>query len=42
MFNVTIGDETMDAVGADYVDIPAALNGTPLVVEFHIYYFFAT
>ena len=42
MFNVTIGEETIDAVGADHVDIPAALNGTHLVVEFHIYYFFAT
>ena len=40
--NVTIGDETRDAVGSDFVDIPAPLNGTPLVVEFNIYYFFAT
>ena len=42
MFNVTIGNETQNAVGADHVDIPAALDGTPLVVEFHVYYFFAT
>lgn len=42
MFNITIGDETRDAVGSDYVDIPATLNGTPLVVEFHVYYFFAS
>ncbi|MEJ6665883.1 MAG: CARDB domain-containing protein [Euryarchaeota archaeon] len=42
MFNITIGDETRDAVGFDHVDIPAPLNGTTLLVEFHIYYFFAT
>ncbi len=42
MFNVTIGNETQNAVGADFVDVPAALDGTPLVVEFHVYYFFAT
>ena len=42
MFNITIGDETRDAVGSDYVDIPAPLNGTPLVVEFYVYYFFAS
>lgn len=42
MFNVTIGNETQNAVGADHVDITAALDGTPLVVEFHVYYFFAT
>ena len=42
MFNITIGDETRNAVGLDHVDIPAALNGTTLLVEFHIYYFFAT
>jgi hypothetical protein len=42
MFNITIGNETRDAVGLDQVDIPASLNGTPLVVEFDIYYFFST
>lgn len=42
MFNITIGDETRDAVGLDQVDIPASLNGTPLTVEFDIYYFFST
>jgi hypothetical protein len=42
MFNITIGNETRDAVGLDQVDIPANLNGTPLVVEFDIYYFFST
>lgn len=42
MFNITIGDETRNAVGFDHVDIPAPLNGTTLLVEFHIYYFFAT
>lgn len=42
MFNVTIGNETQNAVGADFVDIPASLNGTSLTVEFDIYYFFST
>jgi hypothetical protein len=42
MFNITIGNETRDAVGLDQVDIPASLDGTPLVVEFDIYYFFST
>jgi len=42
MFNITIGDETKNAVGFDHVDIPAPLDGTPLLVEFHVYYFFAT
>gem|GEM_PF-5414417 len=42
MFNVTIGNETQNAVGADFVDIPAPLNGTSLTVEFDIYYFFST
>lgn len=42
MLNVTIGNETRDAVGADFVDLPAPLNGTSLTVEFDIYYFFAS
>ena len=42
MFNITIGNETRDAVGLDQVDIPASLDGTPLTVEFDIYYFFST
>jgi hypothetical protein len=42
MFNITIGNETRDAVGLDQVDILVSFNGTPLVVEFDIYYFFST
>jgi hypothetical protein len=42
MFNLTIGEETRNAVGEEYVDIPAPLNGTLLTVEFDVYYFYET
>ena len=40
MFNVTIGEETSDAVGSDHVFIDVSLNGTDLLADFHIYYAF--
>ncbi len=40
MFNMTIGEETKNAVGTDHIFIDVALNGTDLVVDFHIYYAF--
>ena len=40
MFNMTIGEETKNAAGTDHIFIDVALNGTDLVVDFHIYYAF--
>ena len=40
MFNVTIGDQTVDASGKDHIFIDVSLNGTDLFADFDIYYVF--
>ena len=40
MFNITVGEETVDAAGQDHIFIDVSLNGTDLVVDFDIYYAF--
>ncbi len=40
MFNITVGEETVDAAGQDHISIDVSLNGTDLVVDFDIYYAF--
>ena len=40
MFNITIGEQTSDAVGSDHVFIDVSLNGTDLLADFYIYYAF--
>ena len=38
MFNMTIGEETVDAAGHNHIFIDVTLNGTDLVVDFNIYH----
>ena len=40
MMNITVGDQTVDAAGQDTVSIEAPLDGTDIVVDFHIYHAF--
>ena len=40
MFNLTIGDQTVDAAGHDHIFIDVSLNGTDLLADFDIYYVF--
>ncbi len=40
MFNMTVGEETIDAVGSDHIFIDVSLNGTDLLAEFYVYYAF--
>lgn len=40
MFNMTIGEQTSDAAGSDHIFIDVSLNGTDLLVDFHVYYAF--
>ena len=40
MFNMTVGEETIDAVGSDHIYIDVSLNGTDLLADFYVYYAF--
>ena len=40
IFNMTIGDQTVDAAGKDHISIDVTLNGSDLLADFHIYYAF--
>jgi hypothetical protein len=40
IFNMTIGDQTVDAAGKDHIFIDVTLNGSDLLADFHIYYAF--
>jgi len=40
IFNMTIGDQTVDAAGKDHIFIDVPLNGSDLLADFHIYYAF--
>ena len=40
MFNMTVGEETIDAVGSDHIFIDVSLNGTDLLADFYVYYAF--
>ena len=40
MFNMTIGEETVDAAGQNHIFIDVSLNGTDLVADFDIFYAF--
>ena len=40
IFNMTVGDQTVDAAGKDHIFIDVSLNGSDLLADFHIYYAF--
>ena len=40
VFNMTVGDQTVDAAGKDHIFIDVSLNGSNLIADFHIYYAF--
>ena len=38
MFNITIGEQTIDAAGKDHIFIDVSLNGSDLLADFDIFY----